>query len=1104
MGIGNLFTLVNAVIGQSIVIGIDGEVRILKLGEPVLPGELIIDVPGQEIADGQPYIQQVTQSGDIEDVTQQVSDIIAAIEEGADPTLADPDLAPAAGGLQGSSLGLSGTVDRDGSESQPETQFVTSATNQLNLSSTQSLTLLESYRFLFSEPSLPVGPELGLPPIAQNDPVGFSLTLGDMSLGADVGAGWDIEGATISASFKGNEADWQENYEGLLGVVNTGAIGGADRQIEYDRTTQTSEKLSIKFDQAATEGRFVVSNLYAAEGKVIDSNNQSNEVGVWVAYLNGVVAASGSFESSTAYSGEKFVVEIDTNGNAFDEIVFMANEYSLGLQGDSGADSSDYFIAGIEVSSPGFYAGNQGEVLRIPISEILNNDSDPEGSILTLSELLGTASQGSAVINGGFIEFTPNADFSGTTQLQYQITDEDGQTDTAVINIIINELPADAKATSVTMLDSDVLEGDDLIYTVNLDTPTLTETRYDFSFDFLNGANDNDVDLEGITFTNGVSIQNGQLVVPEGVGKFDVMLPTRIDLESDSGEQVLLTVSNLDDSGQLLSSVSATGTILDYSTALIDVSYSLEQGDMSQAGSGNQGWDKVDLEGQFLDAEVPIYHNTETGLIGVDNGPEGGGPLKQIQYDRESGQSEKLVIKFDTPATRGIFAVSNLYKNEGEGENNHESGSWIAKLNGVAVASGEFNAGDNDITSHQGQFEIDTNGLAFDEIVFSANEYTQGLNGDNERDSSDYFIEGIQVEASNQFSILSTTDAQSPSVLAISESHIFKDLDTSNRYQLSEAMLVNQKAGSVTIENGQLVFKAESGFIGETSIEFKVVDQNANIYVGVIAVTVVESPPESIVESITANEIAVAESEAMSFSILLDKVTLSETQYDFVLRSSSDTLDQDVDISSISFTNGVMHSINSSRTGVFTVPEGVSSFDVYIPTKNDFSDDPLRLIDISIEGVHASSYLSEDITILENNNVSNNNEVVFAVTGNETHALGGNDILISSLGDDILFGGDGEDIFKWLDDKTVNDQRDTIFDFVLGEDKIDIADLLSEDTGLEALLASIDTVKVDDSEVHLSLVSKDSANVDIILTNEDSPQFGSVLIGSESALLKIF
>ncbi|WP_408058600.1 type I secretion C-terminal target domain-containing protein [Vibrio cholerae] len=82
-------------------------------------------------------------------------------------------------------------------------------------------------------------------------------------------------------------------------------------------------------------------------------------------------------------------------------------------------------------------------------------------------------------------------------------------------------------------------------------------------------------------------------------------------------------------------------------------------------------------------------------------------------------------------------------------------------------------------------------------------------------------------------------------------------------------------------------------------------------------------------------------------------------------------------------------------------------------------------------------------------------DTLYGGSGNDTLIGGeGNDILIGGLGNDILTGGSGEDLFKWVDGD-LDGSRDRITDFTIGQDKIDLSDLFSDETRtLDQLLNS--------------------------------------------------
>ncbi|HAS64465.1 MAG TPA: calcium-binding protein, partial [Vibrio sp.] len=473
--------------------------------------------------------------------------------------------------------------------------------------------------------------------------------------------------------------------------------------------------------------------------------------------------------------------------------------------------------------------------------------------------------------------------------------------------------------------------------------------------------------------------------------------------------------------------------------------------------------------------------------------------VEQIQYDRESGISEKLSIKLSSPATSGSFLISRLFADEGEGANNHESGSWVAKLNGIVVASGEFD-GEGLGRGNRGEFDIDTGGFAFDEIVFSANEYSQGLQDDREKDSSDYFVEGIEVEASNNFAVLETTDPSNPTSLEIPQSTIFSQLDDSNNrsYQLTASSLTNSAAGVVAIENGKIVFKAASGFIGSTTIEFEVTDQDNNVKVGVINVDVKETPEPATVETLNADNVAVSEGDDLLFTVELDKVTLSETTLDFQLTSTGGDILDDIHLDQLTFTNGVKYTFNADGSGQFVIPESVGEFEIYLPTNN--AGDGNRGISLTVAAHETTVYLADDIdTLSETDTATDDVELLIGSENDDVlEALGGNDILIGGLGNDILKGGDGEDIFKWLDQSLPRNDHDIVSDFELGTDKIDVSDLLSQDADLNALLGLVEIIKQDDNSVSITLPIESGDELNLTLTNNSVAQFDSYSAGQIS------
>ncbi|WP_017021540.1 Ig-like domain-containing protein, partial [Aliivibrio logei] len=102
----------------------------------------------------------------------------------------------------------------------------------------------------------------------------------------------------------------------------------------------------------------------------------------------------------------------------------------------------------------------------------------------------------------------------------------------------------------------------------------------------------------------------------------------------------------------------------------------------------------------------------------------------------------------------------------------------------------------------------------------------------------------------------------------------------------------------------------------------------------------------------------------------------------------------------------------------------------------------------------------------------------------------GNDILIGGLGDDILVGGTGEDIFKWVD-QGVSTGSDTIKDFTVGEDLIDLTDIISGSDSAVDMEDLLSHVTVSESGDDLTLaITDDSDNNHTIIVEGGVGSFG--------------
>ncbi|MEZ9659795.1 Ig-like domain-containing protein, partial [Vibrio sp. 10N.261.52.F3] len=155
-------------LGQRIVISVDGTVRVLEEGEPLQAGDVTLE---SQNGPNEPQVSVKRfspEDGEVE-LDQDIANIFAALEEGEDPTELGDEFATAAG-QNGSSLATSGTVERDGEETIPATEFITTGFEALGMSRTQSLSLLEQFRSFEQTNSAPTFVD------TNNSPVGDTLS----------------------------------------------------------------------------------------------------------------------------------------------------------------------------------------------------------------------------------------------------------------------------------------------------------------------------------------------------------------------------------------------------------------------------------------------------------------------------------------------------------------------------------------------------------------------------------------------------------------------------------------------------------------------------------------------------------------------------------------------------------------------------------------------------------------------------------------------------------------------------------------------------------------------------------------------------------------
>ncbi|WP_061017876.1 Ig-like domain-containing protein [Vibrio splendidus] len=517
-------------LGQRIVISVDGTIKVLEEGQPLQTGDVILE---SQDGTNEPQVsikRFSSEDGEVE-LDQDIANIFAALEEGQDPTELGEEFATAAG-QNGSSLGNSGTIKRDGEETIPGTEFVTTGFESLGLSRTQSLSLLDAYRSLI-EPAVAQPNTNPLFVDSNNDAIGDTvsfITDEDTPVSGTLSAS-DEDGDSLSFSkstepsngtvvidengdwtytpnenYNGNDSFTVEVSDGQGGIdtitVNIGVTPINDLPVGEDVSVTTDEDTPVNGSLNATD----TDNDQLTFSKGTEPSNGSvvvDENGNW------------TYTPDENYNGsDSFTVVVDDGQGGTDTITVDVGVVSSNDAPD--VDSNSITVA--EEST------NTSLGLSAP------TDADGDSLTITVTGLpsLGTVTlaDGTALTNGMTLttteleglEYDAPADYNGTDAVgsfTYSVDDGQGeansvQTGSVSIGVTeINDAP-DVDSNSITVAEESTntslglsaptdADGDSLTITVtglpSLGTVTLADGTA-----LTNGMTLTTTELEGLEY----------------------------------------------------------------------------------------------------------------------------------------------------------------------------------------------------------------------------------------------------------------------------------------------------------------------------------------------------------------------------------------------------------------------------------------------------------------------------------------------------------------------------------------------------------------------------------------------------------------------------
>ncbi|EOG7626151.1 tandem-95 repeat protein, partial [Vibrio parahaemolyticus] len=457
---------------QVVVIGLDGKLRVLTEGQQPLPGEVVVtstDVGPLDLN------VQLTQEQGSKDVTDDVLQIISAIEQGQDPSAVDEEFAPAAGENGGSSLQTSATIVRDGTELLASTSFETIGIESLGLSQTQVLALNDLFRSNLQTSADSTDKPLATTPVTLDaiEEDGGSIiitteellsnvddedkdTLSVENLIIDKGNGTLVDNGDGTWTFT-PQIDDDTEVSFTFDIIDDEDLvvsGSANLDILpiNDAPNAENDVITTEEDTAVTIDVLVNDSDVEGDALSIQSASVPKEQGT-VEVVDGKLV----FTPAENFNGEATISYIVTDGDLTDEAkvsvtVTPVNDSPVAVDDTTSIQEDTAVTIGV-----------------------LTNDTDVDGDKLSIESASVPKEQGTVEVVDGKLVFTPAENFNGDAEIAYTVTDGE-LTDEAKVTVTVNpvnDVPT-IKVEAVESITEDAVSTDTVVATLTVrdtDTP---------------------------------------------------------------------------------------------------------------------------------------------------------------------------------------------------------------------------------------------------------------------------------------------------------------------------------------------------------------------------------------------------------------------------------------------------------------------------------------------------------------------------------------------------------------------------------------------------------------------------------------------------------
>ncbi|HHB1560364.1 TPA: tandem-95 repeat protein [Vibrio parahaemolyticus] len=601
---------------QVVVIGLDGKLRVLTEGQLPLPGEVVVtstDVGPLDLN------VQLTQEQGSKDVTDDVLQIISAIEQGQDPSAVDEEFAPAAGENGGSSLQTSATIVRDGTELLASTSFETIGIESLGLSQTQVLALNDLFRSNLQTSADSTDKPLATTPVTLDaiEEDGGSIiitteellsnvddedkdTLSVENLIIDKGNGTLVDNGDGTWTFT-PQIDDDTEVSFTFDIIDDEDLvvsGSANLDILpiNDAPNAENDVITTEEDTAVTIDVLVNDSDVEGDALSIQSASVPKEQGT-VEVVDGKLV----FTPAENFNGEATITYIVTDGDLTDEANVTVTVTPV----------NDSPVAVDDTVST-----QEDTVVTI---DVLPNDSDVDGDKLSIQSASVPKEQGTVEVVDGKLVFTPAENFNGDAEITYTVTDGE-LTDEAKVTVTVNpvnDMPT-IKVDAVESITEDAVSTDTVLATLTVRDTDTPEDQLTVSLEnnsngyFVLVGNEVKLTQAGVDAVNNDELNLKDLTISASVS--DGVNPTANDSDSlivnrvnDAPTIKVDAVESITEDAVSTDTVVATLTVRDTDTPEDQLTVSLEN-------NSNGYFVLVGNEVKLTQAGVDAVNNDELNL----------------------------------------------------------------------------------------------------------------------------------------------------------------------------------------------------------------------------------------------------------------------------------------------------------------------------------------------------------------------------------------------------------------------------------------------------------------------------------------------------------